>query len=52
MSENQLSSEKIQVEIAKLIAETSKINSENRFYPFIVGSTVTIAIIAIVKIFL
>ena len=38
--------------IAKLIAETSKINRENRFYPFIVGATVTLAIVAIVKVFL
>ncbi len=44
--------EKIQVEIAKLIAETSKINSKNRWYPAIVGASVTLALVAIVKIFL
>lgn len=44
--------EKIQAEIAKLIAETSKINSENRWYPAIVGASITLALVAIVKIFL
>ncbi len=44
--------EKIQAEIAKLIAETSKINSENRWYPAIVGASVTLALVAIVKVFL
>ncbi|MBA1446428.1 MAG: hypothetical protein M3H12_06465 [Chromatiales bacterium] len=44
--------DKIQAEIAKLIAETSKINSENKWYPLIVGATATLAIVAAVKIFL
>ena len=44
--------EKIQAEIAKLIAETAKINRENVFYPSIVGATVTLAIVAVVKLFL
>ncbi len=44
--------DKIQAEIAKLIAETSKINRENQWYPLIVGSTATLAIVAIVKLFL
>ena len=43
---------KIDAEISKLIAETAKINSENRWYPFVVGSGVTLAIVAIVKLFL
>lgn len=30
--------QKIDAEIAKLIAETSKINSENRFYPVMVAA--------------
>ena len=47
-----LAEQKTYAEIAKLIAETSKINRENRFYPFIVGATVTLAIVAVVKIFL
>lgn len=44
--------DKIQAEIAKLIAETSKINSENKWYPLIVGASATLAIVAVVKIFL
>ena len=44
--------DKIQAEIAKLIAETSKINNENKWYPAIVGATITLAIVAVVKIFL
>lgn len=50
--EDLIQHEKIQAEIAKLIAETSKINNENKWYPAIVGATVTLAIVAIVKIFL
>ncbi len=37
---------------AKLVAETAKINSENRWYPLVVGSGLTLAIVAIVKLFL
>jgi hypothetical protein len=51
--------EKIQAEIAKIFteiekmrAETTKVNSENRWYPFAVGSTITLAIVALVKLFL
>ncbi len=51
-NEMPLAEQKTYAEIAKLIAETSKINRENRFYPFIVGATVTLAIVAVVKIFL
>ena len=42
----------IQAEIAKLIAETSKINNENEWYPFFGGVVATLAIFAVVKIFL
>jgi hypothetical protein len=44
--------DKIQAEIAKLMAETSKINSGNKWYPLIVGASATLAIVAVVKIFL
>jgi len=44
--------DKIQAEIAKLIAETSKINSENKWYPLIVGASATLAIVAVAKLFL
>ncbi|MFT5395742.1 MAG: hypothetical protein ACI85N_000930 [Gammaproteobacteria bacterium] len=56
---NELNHDRIQAEIAnifseieKMRAETLKINNENRWYPLIVGSTATLAIVAIVKIFL
>lgn len=39
-------------ETAKLNAETSKINRESTFYPLIAGSTATLAIVAIAKLFL
>lgn len=38
--------------IAKLMAETAKLNSETRYYPIVVGSGLTLAIVAIVKVFL
>lgn len=51
--------QKADVEIANLIAQTSKLNAETakihaetRWYPFVVGSGVTLAIVAIVKLFL
>ncbi len=44
--------DKIQAEIAKMIAETSKINNGNKWYPAIVGASVTLVIVAIVKLFL
>ncbi len=51
--------EKIQAEIGNLIsnstklqAETEKLIRENKYYPAIVGATVTLAIVAVVKIFL
>ena len=47
-----LRDEKIQAEIAKLMAETSKINAEARWYPFIATAGLFGAAIAVVKIFL
>jgi len=44
--------QKMDAEIGKLIAETAKITSENRWYPFVVGSGVTLAIVALAKLFL
>ncbi len=35
-------------EIAKLIAETSKLNSENRWYPAVVASGATLALVAVI----
>ena len=51
-TERPLDIEKIRAEISKMIAETSKINRENAFYPFIVGATVTLVMVAVVKVFL
>ena len=50
--ERKLHDQKIDAEIAKLIAETAKINSENRYYPMVVASGATLAIVAIAKLFL
>ena len=47
----ELQDDKLRVEINKIIAETAKINSENKYYPMIVASSLTLAIVAIVKIF-
>lgn len=44
--------DKIQAEIAKLIAETYKLNSENRWYRLIIGASSTLAIVTLVKVFL
>ena len=56
--EQALSDDKVRAELAKLVAETSKINAEtskinkeNQWYLLIVGSTATLAIAAVVKIF-
>lgn len=50
MDEN--TSKKVDAEIAKLIAQTAKLNSENRYYPIIVTATATLALVAVVKLFL
>ena len=50
--EYELQLEKMRAEISKLIAETSKINGENKLYPMVVASGLTLAIVAIVKLFL
>lgn len=56
---NELTHDKIQAEIAKVFseiekmrAETTKLNRESQWYPLIVGSITTLAIVAVVKIFL
>jgi len=43
---------KTDAEIAKLIAETSKINAESRWYPFMVGAAFFGAAAAFAKLFL
>jgi hypothetical protein len=42
-------SRKVDGEIAKLIAETAKINSESRWYPFLAVAGVFSAAFAVVK---
>jgi len=49
---DELGKDRISAEISKLMAETAKINRENVYYPLVVGASVTLAIVAIVKIFL
>ena len=44
--------QKIEAEIAKLIAETAKINAEAKWYPFVVLAGVFGAALAVVKLFL
>ena len=55
----QLTHDKIQAEIAKIFveiekmrAETTKINSENRYYPIIITATATLALVAVAKLYL
>lgn len=47
-----IADDKVRAEIAKLVAETAKINKENQWYVAIVASTATLAIVAVVKLFL
>ncbi len=44
--------DRIQAEITKIFMEIEKMRTENKWYPFIVGSTVTLAIVAVAKLFL
>lgn len=39
-------------ETQKLISETRKTNRETTYYPLVVGATLTLAIVAVVKLFL
>lgn len=47
-----MDAQKVEAEIAKLIAETSKINAESRWYPFVVGAAFFGAAAAFTKLFL
>lgn len=51
-AEQSLADDKMRAEIAKLIAETAKINTENRWYLMVIGSGATLAIVAVAKLFL
>jgi hypothetical protein len=50
--EQSIADDKMRAEIAKLIAETGKIRKESDWYLLVVGSGATLAIVAIVKLFL
>jgi hypothetical protein len=43
---------KINAQISEMMARTEKMSSENKYYPLVVGSATTLAIVAIVKLFL
>ena len=47
-----MDAQKVEAEIAKLIAETSKINTEARYYPIIVAAGLMGAGAALAKLFL
>ena len=44
--------EAMRAQITKMMAETVKMQTENQWYPAIVASTVTLAIVAVTKLFL
>ncbi len=44
--------EELRVEVNKIIAETRKINTENRLYLIPLTAVVTLAIVAVAKLFL
>ena len=48
-TEQSLADDKMRAEIAKLITETSKINSRGDWYALAIGSGATLAIVAIAK---
>jgi len=43
---------KTQAEITKLMAETNKISTESKWYPFVAGGAWVAAVIALTKLFL
>ena len=49
--EQQLADDKMRAEIAKLMAETSKINREFQWYPFVMLTAAVAATATIVKLF-
>ena len=43
--------EKIHAEISNLMAQTTKLNRESMLYPMVVTATFTLAMVAVVKLF-
>jgi hypothetical protein len=52
MQKDDLHTNKIEAEIAKLLAETSKLNKDLKWYEVTIIVAVTLAVVAITKIFL
>jgi hypothetical protein len=52
MTEVTLNEQKIQAEIAKLMAETAKLNKEIRWYEIVIVSAATLTVVAIAKLFI
>lgn len=50
--EQRLADDKMRAEIAKLIAETTKLSTENKWYPAVVGAGLMAAAVALAKLFL
>lgn len=50
--ENTLNEQKTKAEIAKLMAETAKLNKEIRWYEMVMVSAATLTIVAVAKLFL
>lgn len=54
--EQALADDKMRVEIARIIAETAKLNKETRWYELVIfaggASALTLAIVAVTKLFL
>lgn len=52
MSNHTMDERKIEAEIAKLMAETAKLNKELRWYEVTIIVAITLAVVAVVKLFL
>lgn len=48
----ELQTEKLRAEIAKLMADTAKVNKETKWYEIVITVSVTLAIVAVAKLFL
>ena len=51
-TQEQAEHEKIMATIANLNANTEKMSKESSYYPIIVGATLALAVVAVVKMFL
>ena len=50
--EQQLYHDKVQAEINHLLAQTAKVNKETKWYEIVIIVSATLAVVAIVKLFL